>query len=98
MCSNFNSSDSFSAVLCESQLDFDSIPASCDLTSLVLEAFKDSQCTVHIDSSRQPSVRGRLRECIDIWRSLDVSQFILNVISQGYKIPFIPASDTFLRT
>ena len=98
MCSNFNSSDSFSAVLCESQPDFDCIPASCDLTSLVLEAFKDSQCTVHIDSSRQPSVRGRLRECIDIWRSLEVSQFILNVISQGYKIPFIPASDTFLRT
>ena len=87
MCSNFNSSDSFSVVLCESRLDFDCIPA-CDLTSLVLGTFKDSQCTVHIDSSRQPSVRGRLRKCLDIWRSFEVSQFILNVISQGYKIPF----------
>ena len=38
VCSNFNSSDSFSEVFCESQRDLYWIPASCDLTSLVLES------------------------------------------------------------
>ena len=86
--SNFNSSDLFSEVFCESQLDLDCIPASCDLTSQFLETFKHSQCTVVIDSSRQPSVWGRVRKFIDFWRLLEISQFILNVISQGYKILF----------
>lgn len=97
MCSNFNSSDSFSEVLCDSQIIIDCIPASCDLTSQVLEAFKDSQCSANIDSSRQPSVRGRLRKCIDFWRSLEVSQFILNVISQGYQIPFFQLPTPFFK-
>ena len=30
----------------------------------------------------------RLRKWIEFWRSLEVSKCILNVISQGYKIPF----------
>lgn len=31
---------------------------------------------------------GEALESVLIWRSLEVSQFILNVISEGYKIPF----------
>ena len=33
------------------------------------------------------TLRGRLKLCINLWRSLGTSQFILNVVSQGYKIP-----------
>ena len=50
-----------------------------------------------IDSAHQPSVRGRLRKCIVFWRSLQVSQFILNVISQGYKIPFFQLPTPFFK-
>ena len=62
---------------------------------LVLGAVKDSESTV--DISIQPSVRGRLFKCIDFWRTLPASQFILNVISQGYKIPFFQLPTPFYK-
>ena len=72
---------------------------------LVLSSFKDQQCSADIDPPAQPSVRGRLRKCIDFWRPLEVSQFILNVIIQGYKIlffhlptPFSKANNASART
>ena len=66
-----------------------------DVTPLVLAAVKDSESTVEI--SIQPSVRGRLFKCIDFWRTLPASQFILNVISQGYKIPFFQLPTPFYK-
>jgi hypothetical protein len=33
-------------------------------------------------------VRGRLRQHIDFWRSIGTYQYILDVIENGYKIPF----------
>ena len=57
-----------------------------DFTPLVLAAVKDSKSTV--DISILPSVRGRFFKWIDFWRTLPASQFILNVIKQGYPRPF----------
>ena len=68
---------------------------SSDVTPLVLGAVKDSESTV--DISVQPSVRGRLFKCIDFWRTLPASQFVLNVISQGYKIPFFQLPTPFYK-
>ena len=42
-------------------------------------------------------MRGRLKLCIDFWRSLESSQFILNIISQGYKIPFFELPTPFVK-
>ena len=38
----------------------------------------------------QVSVKGKLLNSIDHWKSLGTPHFILNVIRDGYKIPFIP--------
>ena len=46
----------------------------------------DRQCFAYIDTPAQPSVHARLQKCIDFWRSLEISRFILNIITQGYKI------------
>ena len=68
---------------------------SSDVTPLVLGAVKDSKSTV--DISIQPSFWGRLFKFIDFWRTLPASQFILNVISQGYKIPFFQLPTPFYK-
>ena len=47
--------------------------------------------------SSQLTVRGRLKLCIPFWRSLGTSQFILNVIIQGYKIPFFELPTPFFK-
>jgi len=83
--------------LSDSQPDSSSDPTSCNVFPLVLSSFKDQQCFADIDTPAQPSVRGRLRKCIDFWRSLEVSQFILNVIIQGYKIPFFHLPTPFSK-
>ena len=44
-----------------------------------------------------PSIRGRLGEFVDFWRTLEVSQFVLNVIMQGYKIPFFQLPTPFAK-
>ena len=42
-------------------------------------------------------VRGRLRKFVNLWRTLEVSHFILNVIMQGYKIPFFQLPTPFAK-
>ena len=37
----------------------------------------------------QVSVKGKLLNSIDHWKSLGAPDFILNLIRDGYKIPFI---------
>ena len=76
--------------------------SDCNLVSLrseihpvALDSLGDSLCTS--DFSSQPTVRGRLKLCISFWRSLGASQFILNVISQGYKIPFFELPTPFFK-
>ena len=69
-----------------------------DVTSVfsdVAPLVKGSESSV--DLSIQPSVRGRLFKGIDFWRALPASQFILNVISQGYKIPFFQLPTPFYK-
>jgi len=83
--------------LSDSQPDSSSDPISCNVFPLVLGSFKDQQCFADVDTVAQPSVRGRLRKCIDFWRSLEVSQFILNVITLGYKIPFFHLPTRFSK-
>ena len=34
---------------------------------------------------------------MDFWRTLEVSQFVLNVIMQGYKIPFFQLPTPFAK-
>ena len=36
-----------------------------------------------------PSVRGRLSLCYDQWVKLGASGFILSIVRDGYKIPFV---------
>ena len=43
------------------------------------------------------SIHGRLRKFVDFWHTLEVLQFISNVIVQGYKIPFFELLMPFLR-
>ena len=61
---------------------------------LILDSLGDS---FSFDFSSRPSVRGRLKLCIPFWRSLGTSQFILQVISQGYKIPFFELPTPFFK-
>jgi len=75
----------------------------CDLVSFI--SFRDSsarfgfagQFTRTYDFSSLPTVRGRLKLYINFWRSLGTLQFILNVISLGYKIPFCYLPTPFFK-
>ena len=67
-----------------------------DVILLVIDTLKDSHSIVRVDCSFQTSVRGRLK-CIDFWRPLKVSYFILNVINEGYKIPFVHLRTPFSK-
>ena len=66
-----------------------------EIHPLVLDSLVDS--LVSFDFSSRSSVRGRLKLCIPFWRSLGTSQFIPNVISQGYKIPFFEIPTPFFK-
>ena len=80
----------------EDDSTFNCISACSEFDPLVLNTFDDSHCAS--DLSSEVTVRGRLKLCIDFWRSLESSQFILNVISQGYKIPFFELPTPFVKT
>jgi len=78
----------------------------CNLVSFI--SFRDSsarfgfagQFTRTSDFSSLPTGRGRLKDCklyIYFWRSLGTLQFILNIISLGYKIPFCYLPTPFLK-
>ena len=41
-----------------------------------------------------PSVKGRLIKSVNYWRSIGAPQFVLDIINDGYKIPFITAPPT----
>jgi len=69
----------------DSVLDLDPCSATC-ADCLTLDAIKDSG-PLAVDLTYS-SMRGRLRKFVDFWCILEVSQFILNVMMQGYKIPF----------
>ena len=77
----------------EDDSTFNCNSACSEIDPLVLNAFDDSHCAS--DLSSEATVRGRLKLCIDFWRSLESSQFILSVISQGYKIPFFELPTPF---
>ena len=79
----------------EDDSTFNCISACFEFDPLVLNTFDDSHCAS--DLSSEATVRGRLKLCIDFWRSLESSQFILNVISQGYKIPFFELPTPFVK-
>ena len=66
-----------------------------EIHPLALDSPGDSLCTS--DFSSQHTVRGRFKLCISFWRSLGASQFILNVISQAYKIPFFELPTPFFK-
>ena len=75
----------------------------CNLVSFI--SFRDSsarfgfagQFTRTSDFSSLPTVQGRLKLYINFWRSLGTLQFILNVISLGYNIPFCYLPTPFSR-
>ena len=93
----FDSQDLILEALSEGQSEPSSHPTSCNVLPQVLSSFKDQQCLPDIATPVQPSILGRLRKCIDFWRSLEVSQFILNVIIQNYKIPFFHLPTPFSK-
>ena len=59
----------------------------------MLDSFKDSDSWA-IDLTYS-SIHERLRKFVDFWHTLEVLQFISNVITQGYKIPFFELSMPF---
>ena len=73
-------------------IDPDPSVATC-ADSFMLDSFKDSGPLA--GDLTYSSVRGRLRKFVDLCRPLEISQFVLNVIMQGYKIPFLSTSNTF---
>ena len=49
-------------------------------------------CICDLDKLEQNSVvpvKGRLRENIALWRSIGASQWLLNVLCEGYCLPFV---------
>ena len=46
-----------------------------------------------------PGVKGRLKKCVSYWEStISAPRLVLDVISEGYKLPFIRVPDAcFLR-
>ena len=80
----------------DSVSDCNLVPFRSEIHLLILDSLGNSLGTS--DFSSQPTVRGRLKLCIPFWRSLGSSQFvILNVISQGYKIPFFELPTPFFK-
>lgn len=79
----------------DSVSDCNVVSLHSEIHPLTLDSLGDSLGTS--DFSSQPTVRGRLKLCISFWRSLGTSQFILNVISQGYKIPFFELPTPFFK-
>ena len=70
-----------------------SVAACAD--SFLSDSFKDSGSLV-VDLTYS-SVRGRLRKFVDSWRALKVFQFVLNVIMQAQKIPFLQLPTSFAK-
>ena len=65
-------------------MDSDPSFAAC-ADVFMLDSLKDADsCAVDLTYS---SVHGRLGKFADFWYTLEVLQFISNVIMQGYKIP-----------
>lgn len=50
----------------------------------------------HESNSDPISVRGRLSKAIQSWRDIQVTQFTIDVIVHGYKIPFIDLPPSFV--
>ena len=42
------------------------------------------------------NVKGRLKASIKFWESIDASEFVLNTIKYGYKIPFVTVPQNFV--
>ena len=82
----------------QSELDgvLDSVPSTAPCVDcFTLDTVEDSGPPA-VDLTYS-SVRGRLRKFAYFWRTLEVSQFILNVIMQGYKIPFFQLPTPFVK-
>ena len=77
-------------------LDLDPSSSTC-ADCFILDAIKDSGPLAVDLTYSSISVHGRLRKFVDFWRTLEVSQFILNVIMQGYKIPFFQLPTPFAK-
>ena len=68
---------------CYDEISFSSdLDAVVELKSLLNYEFTSGQ-------PNTPSVCGRLALCYDEWVKLGASGFILNVVRDGYKIPFV---------
>ena len=79
----------------DSVSDCNLVPFRSEIHHLIVDSLGNLLGTS--DFSSQPTVRGRLKLCIPFWHSLGTSQFILNVISQGYKIPFLKLPTPFFK-
>ena len=62
--------------------NLDHTDKAVEIRSLLHYEFTSGQCN-------NPSVRGRLPLCYDQWVKLGASEFILSVVRDGYKIPFV---------
>ena len=90
-----NKDDFFTLLFYDSVSDCNLVSLCSEFHPLTLDSRGDSLCAS--DFSSQPTVRGRLKLCISFWRSLGASRFILNVISQGYKIPYFELPTPFFN-
>ena len=68
---------------CDDEMsDLNHLDTAVEIKSLLNYEFTSGQSNI-------PSVRGRLALCYDEWLNLGASGFILSVVRDGYKIPFV---------
>ena len=78
----------------ESKSGFSVFSSPCDCEDIVADEFCQDRRNFEVQSeisstdTVQPSVKGRLSASIDYWRLIGAPDFILDIISDGYKIPF----------
>ena len=61
-----------------------------DAVEFEMQSVTSKSISVELVSNSVPFVKGRLREHSEFWRSeLQASQFVLNIITEGYRLPFV---------
>ena len=66
----------------------DETNAETELQRYDTEFYKDNYFDYE-QGTAEPIVMGRLRNSIDFWRKINASEFVLEIIQYGYKLPFV---------
>ena len=76
--------------------DFNTNNSDCLITRVVLgntSCGSDNESYDHEQDSKNAFIKGSLRSNFEYWKEIGASDFILDVIENGYKLPFRTISD-----